>query len=237
VQEGRSQFTAGLGVPGCFYRRPWDTRMPVKILLADHREIVRQGLKALLDEKSGFQVIGEAPDGYEAIRLAKKFRPEVAILNLMMPHVNGLNAAREILYDAPGTKVVLLTTETEERHVLDALRAGITGYVLRTEAVAELAQALNEVCCGSTYLSPKVSRAILQAYLARTPMGSGELTDRERRVLQFIAEGLTPDEIARLLAISLKTAEAHRIRIMSKLETHGTTGLVRYAIWRGFLRP
>lgn len=213
-----------------------ETKMAVKILLADNHPIGRQRLSSLLDEESGFHVIGEASDGPEAVRLAKEFRPSVVVLDLVMPQVNGVNAAREILYDLPETKVVLLAMETEEHYVLDALKAGITGYVIKTEAVSELVRALNEVCRGSTYLSPKVSQGIVQAYLGKTLIRRTQLTPRERRVLQLIAEGLPPDQVARLLAISPKTAEAHRIRIMSKLETHGTVGLVRYAIWRGF-RP
>ncbi len=210
--------------------------MPVRILLADDHKIVREGLKALLEQK-GFSVTAEASDGQEAIRLASDLRPEVAVLDLSMPLTNGIDAAREILRDCPGMKVILLTMHTEERYVLDALQAGITGYVVKTEAASDLVRALDDVLHGSTYLSSKVSRAIVQAYLEKRDLLPDPLTHRERQVLQLIAEGKTTKEVANLLGISVKTAEAHRTNIMSKLDTHGTAGLVRYAIRRGLVQP
>jgi len=208
--------------------------MPVRILLADDHQIVRQGLKALLEQK-GFVVAGEAADGYEALRLAREVQPDLALLDLAMPLINGVNAAREILREFPKMKVILLTMHTEEHYVLDALQAGVTGYVMKTDAASDLAHAINDVLGGSTYLSSKVSRAIVQAYLENKGLTIDPLTPREREVLQLIAEGKTTKEVAALLGISVKTAEAHRTKIMSKLGMHGIAGLVRYAIRRGMI--
>jgi DNA-binding NarL/FixJ family response regulator len=191
-------------------------------------------VKALLQQE-GFDVVGEAANGVEAIQLAKEQRPDVAILDLSMPLINGTNAAREILRDFPEMKVILLTMHTEEPYVLDALQAGVTGYVVKSEAASDLVQALKEVCGGATYLSAKVSRAIVRMYLEKRDAPTDPLTPRERQVLQLIAEGKTTKEIASLLKISVKTADSHRTNIMGKLETHGIAGLVRYAIRRGLI--
>jgi len=210
--------------------------MSFRILLADDHQIVRQGIKALLEQK-GFSVVAEASEGHEAIRLAKELHPDAAVLDLGMPLVNGISAAREILRDCPKMKIILLTMHTDEHYVLDALQAGVTGYVVKTEAGSALIRAVNDVLNGSTYLSSKVSRAIVQAYLEKRDIVPDPLTGRERQVLQLIAEGKTTKEVASLLGISPKTAEAHRTKIMNKLETHGTAGLVRYAIRRGLIQP
>ncbi|PYV34866.1 MAG: DNA-binding response regulator [Acidobacteria bacterium] len=210
--------------------------MSFRILLADDHQIVREGIKSLLEQK-GFSVVAEASEGHEAIRLAKELHPDAAVLDLGMPLVNGISAAREILRDSPKMKIILLTMHTDEHYVLDALQAGITGYVVKTEAGSDLVHALNDVLNGSTYLSSKVSRAIVQAYLEKRDIVPDPLTPRERQVLQLIAEGKTTKEVASLLGISAKTAEAHRTKIMNKLETHGTAGLVRYAIRRGLIQP
>jgi two-component system response regulator NreC len=210
--------------------------MAVNILLADDHQIVRQGLRALLEQK-GFNVVGEAADGHEAAQLARELKPDVAILDLAMPVINGVNAAREILHEFPNMKVILLTMHTEERLVLDALQAGVSGYVVKTEAASDLAHAIDDALRGSTYLSPKVSRAIVQAYLENKGLAADPLSPREREVLQLIAEGKTTKELSTILGISVKTAEAHRTKIMTKLGTHGIAGLVRYAIRRGMVEP
>jgi DNA-binding NarL/FixJ family response regulator len=210
--------------------------MAVSILLADDHQIVRQGLRALLEQK-GFNVVGEAADGHEATQLARELKPDVAILDLAMPVINGVNAAREILHEFPNMRVILLTMHTEEHYVLDALQAGVAGYVVKTEAASDLAHAIDDALRGSTYLSPKVSRAIVQAYLENKGLAADPLSPREREVLQLIAEGKTTKELSTILGISVKTAEAHRTKIMSKLGTHGIAGLVRYAIRRGMIEP
>lgn len=208
--------------------------MPVRIILADDHEIVRQGLKTLLEQK-GFEVVGEASNGQEGIRLCKELRPDIAVLDLTMPLVNGIDAAREILKDCPRIKVVLLTMHTEEHYVLHALQAGIAGYVVKTQAASDLVQALDEVSRGSMYVSSKVSRAIVLAYLEKRTIGQDILTPRERQVLQLIAEGKTTKELAHLLSISYKTTDAYRTRIMNKLDTHNTAGLVHQAIRQGLV--
>lgn len=210
--------------------------MPLRVLLADDHLIVRQGLKALL-QREGLEVVGEASDGHEAVRLAGDLHPEVAVLDLSMPLLNGIDAARQILQTSPRMKTILLTVHTEDQYVLEALRAGISGYVLKTQAALDLVQAIQDVSRGATYLSPGVSRAVVQAYLATADLLPDPLTPREREVLQLIAEGKTTKETAQLLGVSVKTAESHRTRIMEKLDIHETAGLVRYAIRRGLIQP
>lgn len=208
--------------------------MAVRVLLADDHEIVRQGLRVLL-EREGFQVVGEASDGHEAVKLCEANHPEVAILDLSMPLLNGVDAAREIMKANPHTKVVLLTMHTEDHLVLDSLRAGVTGYVLKTKAASELVQALRAVCRGEMFLTQSISRTIVQAFLQNAPMPGNPISDRERQVLQLVAEGKTTKEIASLLGISVKTAESHRSNMMDKLNIHDTAGLVRYAIRIGLI--
>jgi DNA-binding NarL/FixJ family response regulator len=209
--------------------------MRLQILLADDHLIVRQGLKALL-EREGLEVVGEAPDGLEAVRLARDLHPDVAVLDIGMPLMNGLDAAREILRASPRTKAILLTMHAEDHYVLEALRAGVTGYVLKTKAAGDLVQAIQEVAGGAIYLSPGVSRAVVQAYRAKSDLPPDPLTPRERQVLQLIAEGKRTKEIASLLGVSVKTAESHRTRLMEKLNIHETAGLVRYALQRGLIQ-
>ena len=208
--------------------------MAVRVLLADDHEIVRQGLRVLL-EREGFQVVGEASNGHEALKLCEANHPEVAILDVSMPLLNGVDAAREIIKSNPRTRVVLLTMHTEDHLILESLRAGVTGYVLKTRAAAELVQALRAVCRGEMFLTQSISRTIVQAFLQNTPGPGNTVSDRERQVLQLVAEGKTTKEIASLLGISVKTAESHRSNLMEKLNIHDTAGLVRYAIRIGLI--
>ncbi len=210
--------------------------MPLRILLADDHLIFRQSLKGLL-EREGFQIIGEAADGQEAVRRARDLSPDVAVLDLAMPLLNGLDAAREIVRASPRTRPILLTMHTEDPYVMEALRAGIKGYVLKTQPSTDLVQAIQEVSRGRIYLSPGISRTVVDAYLAKTELPPDPLSPREREVLQLVAEGKTTKEIARLLGVSVKTAENHRTRIMAKLDIHETAGLVRYAIRHGIIQP
>jgi DNA-binding NarL/FixJ family response regulator len=204
------------------------------IILADDHQIFREGLKALLG-REGFDVIGEASDGRDAVQLARDLQPDVAVLDFAMPLLNGIEAAREIRQVSPQTRTVLLTMHTEDQYVLEAVRAGIKGYVVKTQAAADLVRAIQEVSRGRMYLSPGVSRALVDAYLAGIEPHADPLTSRERQVLQLVAEGKTTKEIAQLLGVSGKTAETHRTRIMQKLSIHNTAGLVRYAIRRGVI--
>jgi two-component system response regulator NreC len=208
----------------------------LNVLLADDHEIVRQGLRTLL-EREGFNVVAEAADGREAVRFAQNLRLDVAVLDLTMPSLNGIDAAKEIFRVSPKTRVIVLTMHMEDQYVLQALRAGITGYVLKTKAAADLVQAINEVSRGMTYLSPAVSRTVVQAALDKTEVPTDPLTSRERQVLQLIAEGKTTKELAAVLGVTFKTAESHRSRIMEKLDIHETATLVRYAIRQGHIQP
>jgi len=205
-------------------------------LLADDHVIVRQGLKALL-EREGFTVIAEAEDGQAAVRAARERCPDVAVLDFSMPLLNGRDAAREILQVCPRAKAILLTMHTEDHYVLEALQIGVKGYVVKSQASGDLVRAINEVQRGMTYLSPGVSQTVVQAFLSKAVMPRDPLTSREREVLQLVAEGKSTKEIAQLLAISFKTAESHRTRIMKKTDIHETAGLVRYAVRRGLIQP
>ena len=205
------------------------------MLLADDHVIVRQGLKALL-ERERLEVVGEASDGREAVRLAADLEPDVAILDLAMPLLNGIEAGGEIRHSRPAVKMIALTVHTEDQYVLTALKAGFRGYVLKSQAAAQLVRAIEEVLRGAIYLSPHVSRVVVDAYLGKNDLPPEPLTRREREVLQLVAEGKTTKAIARVLGISAKTADSHRTRIMGKLNIHETAGLVRYAIRRGLIQ-
>jgi len=209
--------------------------MSTQLLLADDHQVVRQGLRAMLEHHE-FRIVGEAADGREAVRLAATTHPDVAVLDLAMPVLNGLDAAREILRTGARTRAILLTVHREDPYVLEALRTGITGYVLKTQAAPDLIQAIREVVRGAVYLSPGVSRAVVDAYRAKSDLPPDPLTPREREVLQLVAEGKTTKEAAGLLGVSAKTAESHRTRIMAKLDIHETASLVRYAIRRGLIQ-
>ena len=209
--------------------------MPVKVLLADDHLIVRQGLRAIL-EREGFEVVGEAADGHRAIELARELRPDVAILDYSMPLLNGIDAAREIIKGDSRTRAVLLTMHTEDQYILEAIKAGIRGLVMKSQASEDLVRAIREVYQGRVYLCPGVSQTVVQAYLRKTELSSDPLSARERQVLQLVAEGKSTKEIAALLEISFKTVESHRSRIMEKLGLHETASLVRYAIRRGLIQ-
>jgi len=209
----------------------------IRVLLADDHVLVREGLRALLAKEADIQVVAEAGDGREAIRSAGETRPDVVAMDLSMPLLNGLEAARQMAaWDRP-PRVILLTVHAEERYVLEAIRAGVRGYVLKKQASADLVRAIREVSGGGVYLSPGISAAVVEA--VRSPQAPTEepLTAREREVLQLVAEGKTTKEIAVLLGISVKTADAHRTRLMQKLDIHDIAGLTRYAIRQGIIQP
>jgi two-component system response regulator NreC len=210
--------------------------MTIRVVLADDHQLVRQSLKALL-EREGFQVAGEASDGREALRLVPDVCPDVAILDISMPILNGLDAARELKKSSPRTKSILLTQHDEDQYVTEALRAGVRGYVLKNQAATDLVHAIQQVCRGEIYLSPRISRTVVEAFLSKTALPTDPLTSRERQILQLIGEGKSSKELAALLGISIKTAESHRTRLMRKLDIHELASLVRYAIRRGLVQP
>ena len=210
--------------------------MNTRVLVADDHPVVRQGLKSLLT-REGFSIVGEAADGREALRQVEAVHPEVALLDLGMPGLNGLDAAREIMQSSAGTKVVILTQHTEEPYILEALRAGVHGYVLKSQSVSDVVQAIRDVTRGKLYVSPTISEVVVSAYRGERRLPADLLTTREREVLQLVAEGKSTKMIAEILGIAQKTAESHRSHLMVKLGIHQVAGLVRYAVRRGLVQP
>jgi len=208
--------------------------MPLRVIVADDHHIVREGIRALL-ERAGFEVVGEAADGSGAVALACSLKPDVAVLDLMMPGLNGLDAGRQILQDRSGTAVVLLTMHTDEYQVAAALRAGIRAFLLKTQAAEDLERAIRSVVRGQTFVSPALSQLVDGAGETAGPDVS--LAPRERQVVQLIAEGHRSREIASQLGLSVKTVDSYRARILEKLGLHDTAGLVRYAIRHGIIEP
>ena len=209
---------------------------PVRILVADDHQIVLQGLKTVLD-REGFEIVGEASDGAQAVALAVELRPDLVVMDISMPVMTGIEAAAQIRRSVPDSKLVLLTVHTENRYILEALRSGIRGYVLKSRAASELIEAIHEILNGRVYLSPGISQTVVEAYLQQNNADSESLTRRELQVLQLVAEGKTTKEIAAALDVSAKTADSHRSNIMHKLNLHTVADLVRYAIRRGLVQP
>ena len=210
--------------------------MPIRIVLADDHVLVRQGLKSLL-EREHFQVVAEASDGQDAVKLVETHKPDIAILDISMPTLNGIDAARGLARSSPKTKTILLTQHEEEQYIHEALEAGVKGYVLKNQVANDLIQAIRQVGRGEFYLSPGISRAVMEAYRSKSERPADPLTARERQVLQLIAEGKSTKDTASVLGISVKTAESHRMRLMQKLNIHETASLVRYAVRRGLIQP
>jgi two-component system response regulator NreC len=206
----------------------------LQVFLADHHLMVREGLKVML-LVAGFDVVGEASDGRAAVGMCATLQPQVAVLELRLPLLNGFDATRELGKICPATKVLLLTTSTEPSHVLAAFRAGASGYVLKTNAASILTEAINVVARNETYLSTAVSRTVVRGYLSSAAIPPDPLSVREHEVIQLIAEGKNVKEIGGILGISARTAETHRARIMAKLDIHDIAGLVRYAIAQGLI--
>jgi DNA-binding NarL/FixJ family response regulator len=210
--------------------------MSIRILLADDHIVVRQGVRSLL-EQAGMSVVGEASDGPEALSLANAHQPEVAVLDIAMPHLNGLETARRLRETGAPIKTVLLTMHTEAPYVLEALEAGVVGYVLKTQTALDIVHAIHAALQGAIYLSPRVATVVVQAYLTGSSLPPDPLTSREREIVQRIAEGQSTKEIAVYLELSVKTVESHRTNLMRKLDIHETATLVRYAIRRGLTTP
>ena len=211
------------------------------IVLADDHPVVRRGLRAVLEGEPDFRVAGETGDGLEVVRLVEELRPQVLVLDLMMPGVGGLEVARQVNLRFPTTKVVILSMHANEAYVLEALRNGASAYVLKDAGGGELLQAVRSVVAGSRYLSPPLSERAIADYVEKAKSAPldpvGELTTREREVLGLAAEGQSTGDIAARLGISPRTAETHRANLMRKLGLHNQTDLVRFAIRQGILPP
>ena len=207
------------------------------IVLADDHQIVRQGLRALLEAEPEFSVTGEASDGLEVAALVEQLEPDVLLLDIKMPGLNGLEVTRQVRRRTPNTNVVILSMYANEAYVMEALRNGAVGYVLKGASAADLVQAVKDVAEGRRYLSPPLSERAIEAYVqkavASTPAALETLTDREREVLHFVVEGYKNSEIATKLEISPRTAETHRARMMRKLDLHTQADLMRFAIQLG----
>jgi two-component system, NarL family, response regulator NreC len=214
--------------------------MGLRILLADDHTVVRQGLRKLLEERADWEVVGEAGDGREAVKLAEQLRPDVAVLDVAMPLLNGVEATRQIARRAPATRILVLSMHSDEAYVTQILKAGAIGYLLKDSADVDLLQAVAAVAGGKAFFSPAVARLMLDDYVR--PRGEHvvdryeSLSDREREVFQLVAEGRTNKEIAALLFISPSTVETHRARIMEKLDLHSAAEIVLYAVRRGVIR-
>jgi two-component system, NarL family, response regulator NreC len=210
----------------------------VRVLVADDHTIVRQGLVSLLAESGECEVVAEAADGLEAVEKAQATRPDVAILDLSMPRLSGLEAVRRIHETLPHTRLLVLTVHEEEEYVLPLVRAGAAGYLIKDTAVAELLAAVRALHAGQGYFCPQAARVLAEHYrqperVADDPYGA--LSPREREVFHLVIDGRTTKEVARVLGISAKTADNHRYRLMEKLGVHNTAELVRYAARRGLL--
>jgi len=210
----------------------------IRLLLADDHTLVRAGIRSLLEAAGGIDVVAETGDGREALDLLVKHRPDVALLDIGMPHMSGLEVARRAAEESPRTRVIVLSMHEDATYVRQALRVGVAGYLLKGAAVAELPLAIGAVMRGETYLTPRISQTVVEGFLRE---GSGEagpleaLTNRQREILQLIAEGKSTKEIAQVLDLSVKTVETHRMRIMERLGIHDVAGLVRFAIRAGLV--
>jgi DNA-binding NarL/FixJ family response regulator len=217
--------------------------MPVRILIADDHEIVRRGLRAVLENHPNWSVAGEAITGRDAIEKAKQTTPDVAIIDIGMPELNGLEATRQILKLLPQTEVLILTMHESEQIVREVLAAGARGYVLKSDAGKDLVAAVDALCQHRTFFSSKVSEMLLHTYLRHSDRAEAaetsrsRLTAREREIVQLLAEGKSNKEVAQTLNISIKTAETHRTNIMNKLDLRSITELVRYAVRNNIVAP
>ena len=205
-------------------------------MLAEDHTIVREGLRQMLEIEDGIVVIGEAPDGRQAVSLARKLQPAVILMDIGMPQLNGLEAARQILQELPATKILILSAFSEDALVATAIRSGAMGFLLKQASASDVCRAIREVAGGKTFFSPDVSRQLNRLGSASPTPKAARLTSREMESLQLIAEGRANKQIAAELAISVKTVEKHREHLMRKLDIHDTAGLTRYAISAGIIQ-
>ncbi len=212
---------------------------PIRILIADDHQIFREGLRLLLEAKPGFSVVGEASDGLQALELAERLRPDVMIVDVSLPGLTGIEVVRLLRLRSPQTRAIVLSSHADESYVLNALRHGAAGYVLKHFSTEDLIQAIREAIAGRHYLSPPLSALAIDAYVEKARSAGGDsydsLTTREREVLQLTSEGCSATAIAARLCISSRTAESHRANMMRKLGLHNQAGVIRYALQRGIL--
>jgi two-component system response regulator NreC len=218
-------------------RLVWDRNLIIKLVLADDHQIVRQGLRTLLALESDMEILAEADNGRTTLRLVREHRPHVVIMDISMPDLNGIEATRQILDEFPDTKIIALSMHSDSLFVLNMLKAGATGYLLKDCALEELVKAIRIVVSNKTYLSPGVSDIVIKDFVSNWstpgPTAFSILTAREREVLQLMAEGKTTNQIAYQLCLSVKTVEAHRKQTMNKLGIHSVAELTKYAIRQG----
>lgn len=210
----------------------------LRVALVDDHALVRAGFRSLLEALDRIEVVGEAGDGHEALALIEAQRPDVVFLDVALPGLNGLEVAARVAKSHPDVKVVILSMHESEEYVLQALRSGVAGYVLKDASVADLDRAVQAVMRGETYLSPAVSKRVVDTYVQRldgTKPAGPRLTPRQREVLQLIAEGHSTKDIAHRLEVSVKTVETHRAQLMDRLAIHDVAGLVRYAVRSGLV--
>jgi DNA-binding NarL/FixJ family response regulator len=213
----------------------------MRVVLADDHNLVRAGIRALLERLPDVQVVGEAADGREALELIERERPDLALLDIGMPGLGGLEAASRIAREAPRTRLVILSMHSNEGYVAQALKLGVAGYVLKDACANELPLLMSAIARGETYLSPRISKQVVEALRARLGDGGAGgtpadlLTPRQREILQLIAEGKSTKEIAQLLGLSVKTVETHRAQIMDRLQIRDVAGLVRFAMRAGLI--
>ena len=215
--------------------------MDIKVLLVDDHAILREGLRMVLDAQPGITVIGEADDGRQAVDMAEDQHPDVVVMDIAMPNLNGLEATRQIKRRFPSVQVVILTMHENRQYLNQIVKVGATACVLKRSAGTELVTAVKAAARGESYFSPSIASMILEDYRLRltqdTPDDAELLTEREREVLQLVAEGRTNQEIADLLTLSIKTVQTHRSHVMEKLDAHDRTDLVRYAMRKGMIAP
>jgi len=206
----------------------------VSLLVADDHEIVRRGIRAVIKEQSEWQIVAEAKDGRDAVTKAAEFQPDVAILDITMPSLNGLDAAKQIAKLSPHTKILILTVHESDQLIRQALDAGASGYIFKTDASFDLIIAVKALLSAKAFFTPKVSQMVLNGYLGKGPTASGDehlqITGREREIVQLLAEGKHSKEVADVLNITVKTVESHRSNILRKLHCHSVADLVRYAV-------
>jgi DNA-binding NarL/FixJ family response regulator len=207
----------------------------IRILLADDHAVVRQGFKMILSAEVDMEIVGEAGNGREAIEQAEKLRPDIVVMDVAMPELNGIEATRRLAASMPHTRVIALSMHKDSVYVREILRAGARGYLLKDSGASDLVSAIRAVASGESYLSPAVSNAVLDDYRRHVTNPIDLLTSREREVLQMLAEGKTNKEIAVVLNLSVYTVDAHRGRIMEKLNVHSINELVRFAVRNGLI--